>query len=42
MKFNFLKFFKINLLKKVNFKIHDVRTWLTNDYNKHIAQYFKK
>ena len=27
---------------KVNFKIYDVTTWLTNSYNKYIAQYLKK
>ena len=25
-----------------NFKNHDVITWLTNNYNTHIAQYFMK
>ena len=24
---------------KVNFKIHNVTTWLTNNYNTHIAQF---
>ena len=28
--------------KKVNFKIHDVTTWLTNICNTHIAQYLTK
>ena len=27
---------------KVNFKIHDVATWLTNNCNTHIAQYLTK
>ena len=27
------------LENKVNFKIHDVTTWLTNNYNTHVAQY---
>ena len=27
---------------KVNFKIYDVTTWLTNNYNTHIAQYLAK
>ena len=27
---------------KVNFKIHDVTTWLTNNCNAHISQYFKR
>ena len=27
---------------KVNFKIFDVTTWLTNNYNTHIAQYLTK
>ena len=27
---------------KVNFKIHDVTTWLTNNCNTHIVQYLKK
>ena len=27
---------------KVNFKIHDVTTWLLNNCNAHIAQYLKK
>ena len=33
-----------NLDKKamVNFKIHDVTVWTTNNYNTHIAQYLKK
>ena len=26
----------------VNFKIDDVPTWLTNNYNAHIAQYLTK
>ena len=27
---------------KANFKIYDVTTWLTNNYNTHIAQYLTK
>ena len=27
---------------RVNFKIHDVTTWLTNNYNTHISQYLTK
>ena len=27
---------------KVNFKFYDVTAWLTNNGNKHIAQYFEK
>ena len=27
---------------KINFKIHNVNTWLTNNYNTHIAQYLTK
>ena len=27
---------------KVNFKMYDVITWLTNNYNTYIAQYFTK
>ena len=27
---------------KVNFKIHDVTAWVTNNHNKHIAQYLTK
>ena len=30
------------LESKVNFKIHDVTTWLTNNYNTHISQYLTK
>ena len=26
---------------KVNFKIHDIRKWITNNYNTDIARYFK-
>ena len=28
--------------KDVNFKIHDVTTWFTNNRNTHIAQYITK
>ena len=39
-----LKMFKflsslIGHVENVNFKIYDVIAWLTNNYNKHIAQY---
>ena len=27
---------------KINFKIYDVTTWETNNYNTHIPQYLKK
>ena len=27
---------------KINFKVYDVTTWETNNYNKHIAQHLKK
>ena len=27
-------------MDKVNFEIYDVTTWLTKNYNIHIAQYF--
>ena len=30
------------LERYVNFKIHDVTTWLTNNFNTHIVQYLKK
>ena len=33
------KFMLDTLLDKVNFKIYDLTTWLTNDYTMHIAQY---
>ena len=33
---------KKRLDQKVNFKIYDVRTWLTNNCNTNINQYFKK
>ena len=33
------KWFDKNGLIKVNFKFYDVRTWLTNNCNTHIAQY---
>ena len=28
--------------EKVNFKINDVTTWLSNNYITHISQYLKK
>ena len=38
-----LKIFKFLSQKdKVNFKIYDVKTWFTNNYNAHINQYLKK
>ena len=33
---------RLDLKDKVNFKIYDVITWLTNNCNKHIDQYLKK
>ena len=33
---------KKDLIKKVNFEIYDVTTWLTNNQNTHIAQHFTK
>ena len=33
---------RFDLKDKVNFKIYDVTTWFTNNYNKHIAQYHTK
>ena len=33
---------RLNLKDKVNFKIYDAITWLTNNCNTHIDQYFKK
>ena len=33
---------RLNQKVKVNFKIHDVTTWFTNNCNTHIAQYFTK
>ena len=33
---------KDNFKLKVNFKIYDITTWLTNSYNTHIVQYHKK
>ena len=33
---------RLDLKDKVNFKIHDVTTLSTNNYNTHIAQYLKK
>ena len=32
----------VQKVKIVNFKIHDVTTWLTNNYNAHVAQYLTK
>ena len=29
-------------IRKTNFKIYDLTTWLTNDYNTHIVQYLIK
>ena len=33
---------QLHLKDKVNFKIYDFTTWLTNNCNTHIDQYFKK
>ena len=33
---------RLHYKDKVNFKIYDVTTWLTNKYNTHIAQYLMK
>ena len=33
---------KNGLIRKTNFKIYDLTTWLTNDYNTHIVQYLIK
>ena len=33
---------KALLKRKFDFKIHDVTTWLTNNYNKQFAQYLTK
>ena len=33
---------RLDLKDQVNFQIFDVTTWLTNDYNTHIAQYLTK
>ena len=27
---------------KVNFKVYDVKTWFTNNYNTYVAQYLTK
>ena len=37
-------YFILKALKKdkVNLKVHDVTSWLTNNYNTHIAQYLTK
>ena len=42
--FKFLSwpFGRLDLKDKVNFKIYDVTTWLTNNCNTHIAQYLEK
>ena len=39
--FNFLKK-RLDQKDKVNFKIYDATTCLTNNYNTHIVQYLKK
>ena len=40
---DFLVIYKNEMKKeKVNFEIYDVTTWLTSNYNKHIAQYLTK
>ena len=33
---------RLDLKHKANFKIYDVTTWLTNNYNTHIIQYLTK
>ena len=33
---------RLNKKDQVNFKIHDVTTWLRNNCKSHIAQYLKK
>ena len=33
---------RLHLKDKVNFKFYDVKTWLANNCNTHIAQYLKK
>ena len=40
--FKFLSRLFGHLGKTVNFKIHDVTTWFTNNCNTHIAQYLTK
>ena len=37
-----VKYFYAYKKAKVHFKIHDVITWETNNYNAHTAQYLKK
>ena len=31
-----------DFIRKVNFKIYDVTSWETNNYNTHIAQYYQE
>ena len=43
----FLKFFphvrkRLDKKTAVNFKILDIKNWVTKNYNKHIARYLKK
>ena len=33
---------RLDLRDKVNFKMYDITIWETNNYNAHVAQYFKK
>ena len=33
---------RLNQKGKVNLKIYDVTTWLTNNFNTHITQHLKK
>ena len=33
---------QLDLKDTVNFKIHGIKTWLTNNCNTHIVQYFTK
>ena len=46
-KFKFFEFLvtlkkRLDHKDKVDFKTHDVTTWLTNNCNRHIAQYLTK
>ena len=40
--FTFLSMKKGLIRNKVNFKIYDVTTWITSNYNTHIAKYLIK
>ena len=39
---DFFIMYQKRLIKKVKLKFHEVTTWLTNNYNIHIAQYLEK